>query len=85
MPGCYELVGAVIRQAVLDYRAKNCKNKYRQKHWQDAERFLFKHGALERFLEQFGMEDALNLDYVRRLAKTDEIRKGQSYHYSIHD
>jgi hypothetical protein len=83
--GCYGLVGAVIRQAILDYQSRDSKNKYRRSHWKDAETFLFRPGRLERLLEQFGMEDAINLEYVRRLAKTSSVRSSQAYHYSMRD
>ena len=67
------LVGAVIRHAISDYKSRYLK-KNRPRIWLDAKEFLFKDQRLEKFLENFGLQDTINLASLRRKAKYAKVR-----------
>jgi hypothetical protein len=62
-----EIIGKVIRQALLDYRSASVK-KYHRIVWNDAKDFLFGSGRLEDFLIFYGLDESLNCDYIRQQA-----------------
>jgi len=67
------VIGAVIKQAIKDYHNKFLKEK-NYNIWNDAKDFLFFRGRLESFLVQFGLQNQLNCEYVRKLALVEEVK-----------
>lgn len=75
---CYELLGAIIRSAVMDYNADRNKPKSTRSHWfTSAERFLFDPDGLERWVHMYGLP--LNMTYLRKHACSDLTKPKSMY------
>ncbi len=78
MENYLELVGAVLKQAITDYRGKNdakteASKKMRKLNHDDAKDFLFTN-RLPNFLKEFGIDRVVDVEGMRR-----EARKGYEY------
>ncbi len=82
--GCYNLAGAIIRQALFDYQFYSKKTNERvlrgrtvQRQMEflrdSAETFLFSENRLEEWLCLTGLDKVVNIDYIRHVAKNVNI------------
>lgn len=76
--GCYYFVGAVIRQAILDYWNKNSSNYNAILAHEDALRFIDSK-RLELFLDKFRISGLVNSRMIRHVAH------GKKLYYFQHE
>ncbi len=75
--GCINLIGAVINQAIKDYNSDSLREKL-PFIWQDSKDFLFKDRLLEEYLENYGIEDKINVGFIRKNV-LDPQRRGYGF------
>lgn len=81
--GCYNIAGAIIRQALYDYQfygkrlnmitRKKADNNRARFYYEQAESFLFNKNRLEQWLEMTGLDRHVNICYVRHVAKNSDV------------
>lgn len=84
--GCIDLVGAIIKQALFDYRLVLGKKERGEElksgdqfYFDSAEHFLFEKNGLEEFLQKTGLDDVLNVDFIRSVAGGKNAMYGDAF------
>lgn len=72
-PQYIDLLGAIIRQAIKDYQTINPENRTNGVYYKSAKFFLFSKNGLEGFLQRIGVEQFLNVEYIRKMADKIEL------------
>jgi len=81
------LIGAVINRALIDYVLYSEEHKMLEKSWfQDARDFLFHGDRMLNFLEKYGMEEHINIEYIRNVAVKKKVNPDAKWMQGIqHD
>lgn len=90
--GCFNLIGAIIRQAILDYQKgkrkfalKNTRyfHNLSEPEYDSAKRFLFSPGHLEAFLHTYHLDGFIEHGYIRHMAENVEVKEDTKLGYTV--